>query len=193
MAERSTNCFKCGKEGHIARNCTEGILLFDAAGEGNTGGNREKGGSTCYNCNKTGHFARECTEERKERGDRGGFRGGERGDREDRGGYRGDREDRGGRGGDRNNDIQCYNCQKYGHMARDCKKGNPFFHSGRDRPTECYNCHKEGHIARECPEGDKREGGNREDRKKTIECHNCHEVGHFARDCTSNLSPILDK
>jgi hypothetical protein len=36
---------------------------------------------------------------------------------------------------------KCFNCNTYGHMAKDCRK---------PKNKACYNCGKEGHIASEC-------------------------------------------
>jgi hypothetical protein len=36
---------------------------------------------------------------------------------------------------------KCYNCNDFGHMAKECKK---------PKNTTCYNCGKEGHIAKYC-------------------------------------------
>nr|GEU72267.1 ribonuclease H-like domain-containing protein [Tanacetum cinerariifolium] len=63
--------------------------------------------------------------------------------------------------------------------------------------VECYNCHKRGHFARECRalrnqerflkrtgrklivNGNETIGFN----KSNVECYNCHKRGHFAREC----------
>ena len=40
---------------------------------------------------------------------------------------------------------KCFNCNKYGHMARDCR--------GKKKEQEtrkCFKCDKEGHIAKDC-------------------------------------------
>ena len=103
------------------------------------GGGRRGGGDRSYGSRSFG------------RG--GGFGGG-------RGGGR--RDDRGGGGGG-----NCYNCNKPGHLARDCgeerregggRRGG--FGGGRGGGggnRACYNCNQEGHMARECPEGDRRD------------------------------------
>ncbi|KAJ1378995.1 Zinc finger, CCHC-type [Sesbania bispinosa] len=45
-----------------------------------------------------------------------------------------------GRGGrtNTNNNIECYNCGKHGHVAKDCYS------------IKCYNCGKQGHISKDC-------------------------------------------
>ena len=58
--------------------------------------------------------------------------------------------------------IQCYNCKKWGHYAKDCwadeaddsKGSSDERSSGKGavnmKKIQCYNCHKWGHYARDC-------------------------------------------
>ncbi len=63
---------RCGKVGHIARNCTEGGGYGGGgygggygAGYGGGGGGRGAGGQTCYSCGGYGHMSRDCTQGQK--------------------------------------------------------------------------------------------------------------------------------
>jgi len=65
----------------------------------------------------------------------------------------------------------CYNCNKPGHVSRDCTEprannfGGGGFRGGRGGGGgggggNCYRCSKPGHFARDCPEPDTRGNSN---------------------------------
>ena len=62
--------------------------------------------------------------------------------------------------------IQCYNCRKWGHYAKDCWANTV---DDRDEELQSWKKSEVGKISR--------------DRIKKIQCFNCQRWGHYARDC----------
>jgi len=75
-----------------------------------------------------------------------------------------------------NNQVKCFNCNKIGHIARDCRSkrnnnnGNnngskrENNNSNRSNDIECFTCGKKGHIARNCR--NKQRYGNRDNESR---------------------------
>ena len=41
--------------------------------------------------------------------------------------------------------LKCFNCNKYGHMAKECQSEKK-----ECKTRNCFKCEKKGHIARDC-------------------------------------------
>jgi CRISPR/Cas system CSM-associated protein Csm3 (group 7 of RAMP superfamily) len=53
-------------------------------------------------------------------------------------------------------------------------------------PITCYNCEKEGHIGRDCPEKKAQKPREERKARDPITCRQCGKEGHFARECDSS-------
>ncbi len=69
--------------------------------------------------------------------------------------------------------MECYNCHRYGHTARDCGVARVQSPTSMWNPSavRCYKCDRVGHLAREC----------RTEAK--IRCFICNHEGHRAAQC----------
>lgn len=47
-------------------------------------------------------------------------------------------------------DLQCWNCNEYGHTSRDCQNSRPG--GSRVKAGACWTCGKSGHLSRDCPD-----------------------------------------
>ena len=85
------------------------------------------------------------------------FRGQNRGRglRRGRGSQRGT--GRGGRSNQGNTPVQCWSCSGYGHYASDCKKQGT--NANSVKTIICYNCNKPGHVRKECWSGQQKGRG----------------------------------
>jgi len=95
----SMDCYKCGQQGHMARDCRSNVnggyrRDGDSGGRGGGGGGRGGGGGSfsCYQCGESGHMARDCRG-----GGDGGYRRGEGGGSSSGGGGGGGSSSRRGR------------------------------------------------------------------------------------------------
>ncbi|CAG8567686.1 7188_t:CDS:10 [Diversispora eburnea] len=150
-----SECYKCGKTGHKARNCDDSYE-DDYNAEYRTRGSS----SDCYKCGKPGHIARNCNDDYGENSRKGGSNGecykcGKSGhiakNCDDFSGNYYDSQ-------------ECYKALTLDLIIKlvtavvvcqnDCTKGQ-----------KCYNCGRSGHLSRECDEAQ----GSKE--------------GHIRRDC----------
>ena len=66
---------------------------------------------------------------------------------------------------DENRKPRCFNCNLYGHLAKECRKPK------KEREIrKCYNCDKQGHLAKDCkskqPMKNRRNQANNSEEKK---------------------------
>ncbi|WCJ28104.1 zinc knuckle (CCHC-type) family protein [Euphorbia peplus] len=59
VPKTGSSCFKCGNDGHWARDCPSASLPNSTSPAG-FGGNTSSS-TTCYKCNKPGHWAKDCS------------------------------------------------------------------------------------------------------------------------------------
>nr|GMC99590.1 DNA-binding protein HEXBP-like [Ipomoea batatas] len=96
MSNRSHNsatCFKCGKEGHWAKDCVQSPT--DGGGKLNSMCNKSHNSATCFKCGKEGHWAKDCTHSFSLSSPADG-------------------------GGKSTTATTCFKCGKPGHWAKDC-------------------------------------------------------------------------
>ena len=84
------------------------------------------------------------------------------------------------------NNRKCYNCNKPGHIASQCRSRN----QNNGTNNACYLCGQIGHFKRDCPRANfikptqvpSSQGGNR------VTCFRCNNTGHQANECRTNIS-----
>lgn len=104
-----------------------------------------------------------------------------------------------GRAGDRRQLRKCFKCQKFGHIAADCRSAA----TGNRAPTSCTRCGGRNHAANDCRTKQENIGKkcsfcqrtghtvevcrakNTNYKKSSVSCFNCGKAGHKASQCRS--------
>ena len=92
----------------------------------------------------------------------------------------------------------CFNCNGYGHVAKQCPSWQNFNResSGPNRNKICHRCNKTGHISRNCyanqpssssvntPVSENISGMNKE---REVVCFCCGKQGHILKYCRTQI------
>ncbi|KAL4426649.1 hypothetical protein ABPG74_018727 [Tetrahymena malaccensis] len=172
---KGKGCFKCGKDGHMAKDCTESQQqvrkqsngCFNCKQEGHMSKdcpNKQQKKNECFKCGEEGHFSKDCPNPQKQNQQK-----------------------------PKGNNI-CFKCKEEGHISKDCP--NP---QKQQQKSACFKCNQEGHISKDCPNSQNSGGGNKcfncnqeghrsrecpNPSQKKKGCFNCGEEGHQSRECT---------
>ena len=75
--------------------------------------------------------------------------------------------------------VTCFNCNKQGHVARDCRsRTNNFGTNGKKSNSTSFNT---GNRGNRDFRGHNSNGGSRDISK--VECYKCRKTGHYANEC----------
>ncbi|XP_022869304.1 zinc finger CCHC domain-containing protein 7-like isoform X1 [Olea europaea var. sylvestris] len=162
-------CYNCGEEGHTIVNCTSAKRKKPCFVCGSLEHNAKQcsKGQDCFICKQQGHRAKDCPEKSRvePRSSKICLKCGESG--HDMFACRNDYSH------DDLKEMQCYICQKFGHLC--CVN----YTDPTPRELSCYRCGLLGHTGLACTgsRGDTTTGSSNS-------CYRCGEVGHSARECT---------
>ncbi len=84
---------------------------------------------------------------------------------------------------------RCYNCQKYGHKARDCSESITdikLLAKVKERKERCHECGQSGHKKRDCPQKNKNKKNILSKKKTCFLCYNDSYLSYFFGNTHSN-------
>eukprot|EP00112_Aurelia_sp_Birch-Aquarium-sp1_P002037 Seg1221.15 transcript_id=Seg1221.15/GoldUCD/mRNA.D3Y31 product="Zinc finger protein GIS2" protein_id=Seg1221.15/GoldUCD/D3Y31 len=86
----------------------------------------------------------------------------------------------------------CFNCNGFGHVAKQCPTYNEFRRSSNVSSVKtCYLCHKQGHLARDCFSKNQRQNpnvsGSTSQNRPPPTCYRCGRKGHISKFCRTEI------